>query len=253
MKKILIVLSTIFCMFALGACGEAAPAQSLTDETAVMLGQEAQALIEKIVVLSDQDLLAQMAYFSEDGQEPNTAFYNGLSSWKNSKNELGAYTSAEAPIVTKNAEGAYVITINAAFANRKAIVTVMTDKKVSAWEIIKFDAVYSFGEKMQKAAMNTLMGMGTVFIVLVIMIACISCFSFIPKIQAKFEKKSNQTEIEIPMSEPTAVVEEEEDVTDDLELVAVITAAIAAAEETSTDGLVVRSIRRVGTSKWKRA
>ena len=46
---------------------------------------------------------------------------------------------------------------------------------------------------------------------------------------------------------------EEENLTDDLELVAVITAAIAAAEETSTDGLVVRSIRRVGTSKWKRA
>ena len=38
--------------------------------------------------------------------------------------------------------------------------------------------------------------------------------------------------------------EEESDETDDLELVAVITAAIAASEGTSSDGLVVRSIKR---------
>ena len=41
---------------------------------------------------------------------------------------------------------------------------------------------------------------------------------------------------------------------DDLELVAVITAAIAASMgSTSTDGLVVRSIRRKPGAKWKRA
>lgn len=45
----------------------------------------------------------------------------------------------------------------------------------------------------------------------------------------------------------------EEDLTDDLELVAVITAAIAASENTSADGLVVRSIRRAPGNKWKRA
>ena len=39
--------------------------------------------------------------------------------------------------------------------------------------------------------------------------------------------------------------------TDDLELVAVISAAIAAAEGTSTDGFVVLSIRRRQSNKWK--
>ncbi len=45
----------------------------------------------------------------------------------------------------------------------------------------------------------------------------------------------------------------EEDVTDDLELVAVITAAIAASQNTSADGLVVRSIKRKTGAAWKRA
>ena len=38
---------------------------------------------------------------------------------------------------------------------------------------------------------------------------------------------------------------------DDAELVAVIAAAIAAAEGTSTDSFVVRSIRRRPSNKWK--
>ena len=41
---------------------------------------------------------------------------------------------------------------------------------------------------------------------------------------------------------------------DDLELVAVITAAVAAAMgTTSTDGFVVRSIKRKSNQKWKKA
>ena len=46
------------------------------------------------------------------------------------------------------------------------------------------------------------------------------------------------------------VKEEEEELSDDLELVAVITAAIAASAGTSTDGFVVRSIRRSNNSRW---
>ena len=46
---------------------------------------------------------------------------------------------------------------------------------------------------------------------------------------------------------------EQEELSDDLELVAVIAAAIAASEgASSTDGFVVRSIRRAG-NKWQAA
>ena len=48
--------------------------------------------------------------------------------------------------------------------------------------------------------------------------------------------------------------EQEEELADDGELVAVIAAAIAAYDgSTSTDGFVVRSIKRSKTNKWKRA
>ncbi len=46
-------------------------------------------------------------------------------------------------------------------------------------------------------------------------------------------------------------VSEEVDLTDDMELIAVISAAVAAAEGTAADGFVVRSIRRRPSNKWK--
>ena len=141
MKKIVIVLSTIFCMFALGACGETV--QPLTDETAVSMGQNGQTLMEQIVALSDQELATQIEYFSKDGSAPNTALYNGLSSWDTSRGELGTYVSTEPPVVTKNENGAYVITMSAQFENRQAVVTMTTDKNVTTWESITFEATYS--------------------------------------------------------------------------------------------------------------
>ena len=100
----------------------------------------------------------------------------------------------------------------------------------------------SLVEKMADAAGNTLMGMGTVFLVLIFISLLISCFKFVPQIMDKLSKKSSVGE------KPEVVEEISETVTaneeDDSELIAVIAAAIAASEQTSTDSFVVRSIRR---------
>ena len=102
---------------------------------------------------------------------------------------------------------------------------------------------------MTTAALNTVIGMGTVFVVLIIIIGVISLFKFIPVIQDRLAKKKAS---EAQAESGSAAVEtinapEEADLTDDLELVAVIAAAIAASEgAASADGFVVRSIRKAG-------
>lgn len=100
------------------------------------------------------------------------------------------------------------------------------------------------GDKMSKAGLNTLMGMGIVFLALGFISFVIYLFGFIGKIGTKKEVK------EEPVSAPAApqpVVEEE--LSNDEELVAVITAAIYAFEaeqgiQVPAGGLFVRSIRR---------
>ena len=102
------------------------------------------------------------------------------------------------------------------------------------------------GSKMTTAALNTLIGMGTVFAVLIIIIGVISLFRFIPIIQDKLTKKNAVKESADSAATQIVQAEEVTDVSDDLELVAVIAAAIAASEgAASTDGFVVRSIRKV--------
>ena len=106
---------------------------------------------------------------------------------------------------------------------------------------------------MGRAGLNTILGIGIVFLALIFISLIISCFKLINKIQAK------KTEVPANVPEPApAEEEEEEELADALELVAVITAAITAYEEASggyvpEDGLVIRSIRKVNRQKWLNA
>ncbi len=105
--------------------------------------------------------------------------------------------------------------------------------------VVKFEEYKTMAQKMQKAGLNTIMCMAIVFAVLIFISLLIMCFKFF----TIFEKKTTSS-TPVPAVAETAPVAEE-NLADDLELVAVITAAIAAASETeSADGLVVRSIIR---------
>jgi sodium pump decarboxylase gamma subunit len=86
-------------------------------------------------------------------------------------------------------------------------------------------------------------GMSIVFIVLILIAFIIWLFKFIDQPKKK--------EVVVPESIPTQVTIEEDE-TDDLELVAVISAAIAASLNTTTDKLQVKSFRKIGStrSKW---
>lgn len=102
------------------------------------------------------------------------------------------------------------------------------------------------GEAMARAGLNTLIGMGTVFVVLILISMIINGFAVIPKLQKAFSKKADEGQSVKENAAPAVQAEEPAvDETDDLELVAVIAAAIAASEgAASTDGFVVRSIIR---------
>lgn len=112
----------------------------------------------------------------------------------------------------------------------------------------KFEEYKTMGQQMGKAGLNTVMSMAIVFTVLIFISLLISCFIFIGKIQGnKNAAAAKNAAVSAKASAPAPVqaVTAKENLVDDLELVAVITAAIAAANETeSADGLVVRSIIR---------
>lgn len=134
----------------------------------------------------------------------------------------------------------------------------MYQQTVAAYQVKEVTAApnYTFGEKMEKAAMNTLMGMGTVFIVLIFIAFIIAQFERIDKalvaignkLTSLFVKKDAVKEVEKTESvKPADVVASvANNPMDDSQLVAVITAAVVAASTATggTDKLIVRSIRK---------
>ncbi|MBQ9278725.1 MAG: OadG family protein [Lachnospiraceae bacterium] len=121
-------------------------------------------------------------------------------------------------------------------------------------EEMVISAVYSKKELMGQAGMNTLLGMGTVFVVLIFISFIISLFKYLPKLfdrksKRNKEEDNNDTPVSIPAPIPSLVPAGNENLAGDEELVAVITAAINAYEAAngntnSKDRLVVRSIKR---------
>ncbi|MCM1287062.1 MAG: OadG family protein [Clostridium sp.] len=114
-------------------------------------------------------------------------------------------------------------------------------------------AVYSKKELMASAGRNTIIGMGTVFVVLVFISFIISLFKFLPALFAPKPKLPQEEEKKpaAPVAAPKPVTAVSDNLINDAELVAVITAAIYAASAdmggsgaVSKDRLVVRSIRR---------
>lgn len=246
MKKMLLVLGMITCIFGLTACGSNAEEvvnAKITEEEAIVYADQ---LVESInsVVLNG----LEATYESDD------VITAALDSWKAAQEDMGSYQAIldhEVDITEKDS----VINVLVDGTIRDAKVEIILDKDLNLTAITT-NVQYSFGELMTKAALNTVIGMGTVFVVLILICFIIQAFVFIPKIQEAFSKKEKKTEeVKKEAVENTiAQIVETEELSDDLELVAVIAAAIAASEgAASTDGFVVRSIRRANTNKWRNA
>lgn len=151
------------------------------------------------------------------------------------------------PEYTISSESATVTKTILTNKGKKILYSVSFDKEGNKTED-KIEEYKSLGQKMGKAGLNTIMSMAIVFCVLIFISLIISCFKLIDVVQnRKNQKHAAQVGVS-PM--PVAQTQEadpavQEDLTEDLEFVAVITAAIAAASECeSADGLVVRSIIR---------
>ncbi len=238
MKKWLLILGIITCTLGLTACDK-------EDEvTPFMTESAAETYVKENI--TNMNMHAQSG--TQD-QVTDPMWVAAVESWKQAIEEIGSYEEI-VEIKNKLGEEDGVIDVRVKGKWRDATVEfVFEDSEVVN---VTTNVEYSFGEKMEKAALNTLLGMGTVFVVLILISLIIGCFGFIPKLQAKFSKKSKKKEQAAPVDHTIAQIIEKEELSDDLELVAVIAAAIAASEgASSTDGFVVRSIRRAGTKRQR--
>lgn len=245
-KKLSLILCLCFMVLGLAACGEDPKSVDyfgLTyDEMQSVMEQE----VATLVSFTDDN----RAYIQSYGSETAIKL---VETWDETTSDLGAYQGLGEFSITKTQDTMTVEQI-IEFPGREAIVshvyTYNYETEQAELTDASVDLVYTFGEKMQKAGLNTLMGMGTVFTVLILISLIIYCFRFISVLQDKLSGKGSKAEAKAGEASAAAVAAElaaegrQTAPMDDLELVAVISAAVAAASGTSADGFVVRSIRR---------
>lgn len=245
-KGLLLAVCMVVCMM-LTACGSKdAWADSLdkfAPEEAANLKATAEQLLAQINSFTDE----QIDGYIEGGDEFTKA---SMESWKNAKDDLGAYQSVIQQCVEEK-DDQVIVKTQAQFEKRTATVELILNMKENVMASMSYNVDYTFGETMQQAGLNTLMGIGIVFLMLLFLSIIIAQFKHISKIEQKFAGKK---EVAAPAKAPAAApVQVEEELVDDGELIAVIAAAIATSENTSTDSFVVRSIKKANRKRWQNA
>lgn len=258
MKKFLLVLALVGCVFGMTACGsdEAAEAFPFSNEDVFNTTEGLFSDLEGATALGqEEDLASQLD--SMYGNGIGDLFTSACEIWKGSKEEIGSYEGVVSDSV--RVEGTvekFTVYAEIAGSTRNADVELYYTADRLMIPDMMISPQYTLGEKMEKAALNTLLGMGTVFSVLVLIMLIIMAFGIIPKIEKSIadKKAKNVVKSDKAIDNTIAQIVEKEELSDDTELVAVIAAAIAASEgAATTDGFVVRSIKRANTSKWQRA
>lgn len=253
-KKLLTCLAMLVCILGLTACGQGMTENGfITKDEAKQMAESTCEQLAGLQEMLDSYGVGISEYVEMSGGKPEDAVVEiaAMESWGSAAKEFGNFVSVladetEVTIAQDKVDVKVKIQGDKAYKGSKqrtaTVDFVITEKGFSS---ISVSTDYDMSELMVRAALNTVLGMGTVFAVLILISALISCFNFIPRIQEMFRKKPAQTEsmpTPAKAAAPVPVVEKE---TDDTELIAVIAAAIAASEgAVSTDGYVVRSIIR---------
>lgn len=274
MKKLFVVLCMLTCIFATTACGSEKEVVepefiAVMDDADVLASGGMEMLLQdmalyyfdNMVYCAGEDLADAYAFQDE---ELYGWLVGATTSYNTALEDMGSV--AELEFETEEEYYEYLEKIELSISEKEviAIIPIEGELKNATVEVIfnekgnvtsmTTNVERTFGELMTNAALNTLLGMGTVFAVLIIIIFIIDGFKLISLFENAKKKKASQKEIkEEAVNNTIAQIEEREELADDLELVAVIAAAIASYEGTSTDGFVVRSIRKANRNKWLNA
>ena len=243
MKQTLKKLSAVICMAAVTGSllfGAAAVSAEEEDSLKAQIALGAEQTAETIITMSDEDIESYL-------NSGDDFAVSALQAWVDTKDELGAVKEDavyEAEITED--DGDYIAVVPVGFENYDADFTFIVDPE-AGFTSMTIDVDYPLSVYMKGAAQNTIIGIATVFVMLLFLSFIISLFKYIPS----GEKKKTAPAATAPApAASVAAAPAAEQTADDTELIAVIAAAIAAAEgQTSTDGFVVRSIRKVN-KKW---
>lgn len=245
MKKIRFIVCLLLFCFLVTACGnkkESAADQDYNGKTKQELQSSSEKLLNALTEIPDEELKNYL-------KSNDKLTVELVESWLKIKDEVGKRIGIEKFEVSKSGHDITTI-LTEKFEKRFVTLTITYNSKMEV-KAQNTDIVYSKSEIIEKAFLNILMCLVIVFLVLILISLIISFFGIIPKIQNVLNKKDKDVQDDV-IEQEMGLTKEDTNLVDDLELVAVISASIAASTGTSIDSFVVRTIKR-RNNKWQKA
>ena len=263
-RKLTIALLAI-CVFAISvtACGPQKTATQVEAEAVAAIREQNIASIQDYTEREFAAILTQVSYenyaaYKEQGQVLiSRTFDNDFGArWKAFVDAHGQCTQAVVDLTMRHHDEYTSRIIMTGEDGAQMAMTITYDETSTPVKTTiadySDDTNQAMSQRLAVAGANTIIGIATVFAVLILLSLIIYCFKFVnaaappakkekaaaaPKAQAKAPAAKAAAPAKDPMSDPA--------------LIAVIAAAIAAAEDKPVEGFVVRSIKRVKTNKWR--
>lgn len=249
-KRLTGFLAVFACLLMLTACGGTAQpdeAQEIPEETKNALYSNTEMTIQQMDSIITNGLIEEQKDFA--------VIYAGLQSWESAKKEIGTVdfsTDADGngsadcftdKSITVDEDGNYITTVTVAGDQKTADCVISYKKDLSAFVNIVANVNYSFKELLEQAGMNTFLGMGTTFALLIILSLIIAVFgrAFV-NMEKKKREEADRKEREAAAEKEAALAsaqkkqgslasESSASQSDDDTLVAVLSAAATAAAD----------------------
>ncbi|MDO4488879.1 MAG: OadG family protein, partial [Eubacteriales bacterium] len=221
---VLFAILTVFSSFA--------ATTDLGDQMESELIAECQSFAESVFSLSEADIAQYIEVYEASGI---TNVSDALKSYQTIAATKGNYVSTESATISQNEDGSYSITVIANFEKGKVSFLGVLPYDLSDFTTMKFDEIKTKAQLLGEGFINLVVGMGTVFAVLIFLAWVISLFKYINKVETKLkERKANKNKkAEAPKAAapaPVVTVTSAPANASADEIQAVIAAAIAAYE-----------------------
>lgn len=254
-RKVVLSACLVFSLVTLAGCAKEVEAPTIDPTQKESLESSSLHYIESLGGLGEEEIQESIDQAEHD---KNAIVYNGLTNFKNARERLGGFVSADTAEASLNEDRSYTVEIESSFEKRKLHVILGLSEDMQSFTEMTFEPEYTFVEEFKDAGINLVVGMGTVIVVLVFIAWIISLFKYVNVFEKKMKDKKAAAAAPTPAAAPAvSVAPAAAAAVSGDELQAVIAAAIAAYEAdnaadgdgfvpgpTLNNGLVVRSIRR---------
>lgn len=239
-NRIITTLLVIVCVLFLAACGGASETVTVPAELELTEEQRQQWYdsASQFVLAMNEAVKTGQA----EAQMDDPVYGPAFSGWENALRDIGEVQDIEGKSCTfTKKDGTVTVRVKGSRHDADVVFTMESADQAYVVTAITTNVEFSMDEKVQQAGMNTVLGMGTTFAILILLALVITVFGAVMNRAAGRTKKAagkasapKPAAAPVKAAEAPAVENTAEPAPGEDELIAVISAAVAAAESDGT-------------------